>query len=163
LNSIKGTIEVESELTKFSKFSFTIPISENQERDILGSKEIRVQKSFLPSPELIHDINTIHFQKKSNNESSTILIVDDEAINRKVLKNYMQLENYQILECRNGMEALRSVEEDGVPDLILLDVMMPGMSGYEVAHTLRQKYSLHELPILILTAKNQISDVGSRS
>lgn len=155
----QGTIEVESELTKFSKFSFTIPISENQERDILGSKEIRVQKSFLPSPELIHDINTIHFQKKSNNESSTILIVDDEAINRKVLKNYMQLENYQILECRNGMEALRSVEEDGVPDLILLDVMMPGMSGYEVAHTLRQKYSLHELPILILTAKNQISDV----
>jgi two-component system sensor histidine kinase ChiS len=155
----QGTIEVESELTKFSKFSFTIPISENQERDILGSKEIRVQKSFLPSPELIHDINTIQFQKKSNNESSTILIVDDEAINRKVLKNYMQLENYQILECRNGMEALRSVEEDGVPDLILLDVMMPGMSGYEVAHTLRQKYSLHELPILILTAKNQISDV----
>ncbi|WCL48624.1 SpoIIE family protein phosphatase [Leptospira sp. GIMC2001] len=160
-----GTIGVESEPTKGSCFYFTIPISENQNREMSinsSKKNIWMSKSNdevnLPTsiePVAIGNSGAI----VPSSKAAMILIVDDEPVNRKVLRNYMNLENYQIREAQNGLEAIHSIQADGPPDLILLDVMMPGMSGYEVAHFLREKYSLHELPILILTAKNQISDV----
>lgn len=88
-----------------------------------------------------------------------ILIVDDEPINLQVLVNNLSLENYSITQASNGFEALAIVESGLQPDLILLDVMMPRMTGYEVARKLRETFLPSELPIVMLTAKNQVSDL----
>ncbi|MEM9002294.1 MAG: ammonium transporter [Cyanobacteria bacterium P01_F01_bin.86] len=89
----------------------------------------------------------------------TILIVDDEPVNLQVLQNHLSLEDYAIVQAMSGEEALNILEQGLRPDLILLDVMMPHMTGYEVTRKLREQFSATELPILMLTAKNQVNDL----
>ncbi|HBL60466.1 MAG TPA: guanylate cyclase, partial [Cyanobacteria bacterium UBA8803] len=89
----------------------------------------------------------------------TILIVDDDPINRQVLLNHLSLQNYCVAQASNGIEALALIEKGLKPDLILLDVMMPKMTGYEVCRRLRERFPANELPVLMLTAKNQVSDL----
>ncbi|MDM8558202.1 ATP-binding protein [Candidatus Parabeggiatoa sp. HSG14] len=88
----------------------------------------------------------------------TVLIVDDEPVNLHVLTNYLSLHHYTILEASSGSEALSMLEKE-IPDLILLDVMMPKMTGYEVTQQIREHWEANELPIVLLTAKNQVSDL----
>lgn len=88
----------------------------------------------------------------------TILIVDDEPVNLQVLGNYLAKQPYELRHAGSGAEALRLVAE-AKPDLILLDVMMPRMTGYEVCREIRRTYSPGELPVLLVTAKNQMEDL----
>ncbi|MEW6201519.1 MAG: response regulator [bacterium] len=78
-----------------------------------------------------------------------ILLVDDEERNLKLLETLLSPQGYEIFKARDGEEAIRSAEEFS-PDLILLDVMMPGMDGYEVCVRLRQEFDY--LPIIMITA-----------
>jgi two-component system sensor histidine kinase ChiS len=98
-------------------------------------------------------------QAANREDVATILIVDDEAINLQVLVNHLSLENYVITQAVNGIEALDMIGNGLKPDLVILDVMMPKMTGYEVTQKLRETYSAHELPILLLTAKNRSEDI----
>jgi putative two-component system response regulator len=84
-------------------------------------------------------------------EPSKILIVDDEPHGRDVLEALLVSQEYHLSFASNGPEALAIAEETS-PDLILLDVMMPGMDGFEVCRRLRASAQLSEVPIIILTA-----------
>ncbi|PCK08343.1 MAG: hypothetical protein COA42_09515 [Alteromonadaceae bacterium] len=121
-----------------------------------------------------HDVSfanktqTVHESIHPNDDPSAselphILVVDDEAVNRKVLQNLLSLIPYQVTICDGGHQAidLLTGKTGARPniDLVLLDVMMPGLSGYEVCKTLRQTYSMSELPIIFLTAKAQTGDL----
>ena len=86
-----------------------------------------------------------------------ILVADDEPVNLQVLMNQLTLEGYEVITASNGEEVLRIIDEQSI-ELLILDIMMPKMSGYEVCQRLRKKYSLMELPILMLTAKSQVRD-----
>ena len=88
-----------------------------------------------------------------------ILIVDDEPVNLQVLVNQLSLQNYNVTQTSSGSEALELLEKGFEPDLILLDVMMPEMTGYEVCKELRKKFPATKLPVVMLTAKNQVSDL----
>ncbi|MBL8051357.1 MAG: response regulator, partial [Anaerolineales bacterium] len=85
----------------------------------------------------------------SNN--SIILIVDDEAAGRHTLESILEGQDYQIVMAENGPEAIEKAKKI-LPDVILLDVMMPGMDGFEVCRHLRNDPNLAEVPIIILTA-----------
>ncbi len=87
-----------------------------------------------------------------------VLIVDDEAINLQVLSNILGLSGYESVQASDGHQALERVKQE-VPDLILLDVMMPRLTGFEVAREIRLTYSANQLPIILVTAKNQVSDL----
>ncbi|EDN71889.1 two component system response regulator [Beggiatoa sp. SS] len=89
----------------------------------------------------------------------TILAVDDEPVNLQVVTNLLSLENYTVKTVMGGAETFELLEQGEKPDLILLDIMMPKMTGYEVCQKLREQYSATELPIMLLTAKNQVSDL----
>ncbi len=91
----------------------------------------------------------------------SILIVDDEPINRQVLLNHLSNQSYKIVEAGSGQEALDLVATSPPFDLILLDVMMPKLSGYEVCRKLREEHPVHELPIIFLTAKTRVTDLIS--
>jgi serine/threonine protein kinase len=91
-------------------------------------------------------------------EESQLLVVDDNEVNRDMLSRRLARKGYQVKTASNGHEALRMVE-GGNFDLILLDIMMPGLNGIEVLKILRQKYSTAELPIIMATAKDRSEDV----
>lgn len=80
-----------------------------------------------------------------------ILIVDDEIVNRQLLQAYLQLTTYRLTTAANGEEALAAVALQA-PDLVLLDVMMPGMDGYQVAAQLKADPSTRNIPIIMVTA-----------
>lgn len=87
-----------------------------------------------------------------------ILIVDDVVSNVLLLKVLLKNLNYQIATANDGMQALSAVETEK-PDLILLDVMMPGLNGFEVAEKLKENPETKDIPIIFLTALNATSDV----
>jgi pilus assembly protein CpaE len=89
--------------------------------------------------------------------SEKILIIDDDLDTLRLVGLMLQRQGYQISAATNGQQGLdKAFEED--PDMILLDVMMPDMDGYEVTRRLRQNPSTMEIPILMFTAKTQLDD-----
>ena len=91
-----------------------------------------------------------------NIRAPSILIVDDEALNRRLLAVLLQPEGYSTSSAASGEEALQSVT-DNAPDLILLDIMMPGMDGYKVANILKANPSTSNIPIIMITAQMERS------
>ncbi len=83
-----------------------------------------------------------------------ILIVDDDIVNQAIITTYLTSHNYKTFSVYNAKEALLALEESN-PDLILLDIMMPGMSGLELCKLIRKQLSLLELPIIFLTAQQR--------
>ncbi len=86
-----------------------------------------------------------------------ILIIDDDLDTLRLVGLMLQKQGYQIAAANNGEQGLTKVAEEK-PDLILLDVMMPDMDGYEVARRLRQNPETSSIPILMFTAKTQLDD-----
>jgi CheY-like chemotaxis protein len=87
----------------------------------------------------------------------TILIVDDNLQNLELLEAYLELPGVQTVRAVNGEEALRRVAERK-PDLLLLDVMMPRMSGFEVCKKLKSDPATAGIPIITVTALSEVSD-----
>ncbi|MDM8568016.1 PocR ligand-binding domain-containing protein [Thiotrichales bacterium HSG1] len=146
-----GKIWVESVLEVGSKFIFTLPSSSELAVPISSNKIIH---------KIIHTNTDSKEQSVAHNTTNfKILIVDDEPVNLQVLHNYLSLQNYNIVQATSGHEALKFIDDGFIPDVILLDVMMPQMTGYEVTHKLRKKWQAIEMPILLLTAKNQVEDL----
>jgi len=83
--------------------------------------------------------------------TSTVLIVDDEYAGRQTLQSVLEGEGYHIEMAENGWQAIEKAKAL-LPDVILLDVMMPGMTGFEVCHRIRNDPQVAEIPIIILTA-----------
>lgn len=150
----RSTLKVESELDLGSTFSFDLRVSLDQTRAI---KPISIHNKMIRRADYIEQANKEpELPKLRSEQDTTILVVDDDEINRVVMGQ--QLDEYTVIKCSNGLDALTSVEESK-PDLILLDLMMPGLNGYEVCQKLRQKYSQIELPIILVTAKNHLEDL----
>mgnify|MGYP000090076689 CR=1 FL=1 len=89
---------------------------------------------------------------------SKILIVDDNQQNCELLEAYLAGESYQIDVAYDGISTLERVQVDQ-PDLILLDIMMPRLSGYEVCQQLKQKDATRNIPIIMVTALNEVADI----
>ncbi|MEK8127812.1 ATP-binding protein [Paenibacillus filicis] len=93
-----------------------------------------------------------------------ILAVDDDPVNLKVLSSILSAETYRIRTAMSAQEALELLGAESW-DLLIADVMMPHMSGYELTRLVRQRFTLSELPVLLLTARSQPEDIyaGFRS
>lgn len=90
--------------------------------------------------------------------SSRILIADDNQQNCELLEAYLSGEGYEIAIACDGQETLDQVAAFE-PDLILLDIMMPKLSGYEVCQQLKQKDATRSIPVLMVTALNEMGDI----
>ena len=91
-----------------------------------------------------------------NNSETLILIVDDDETNIAVFDMLLKLENYQTIISKNGKDAIEKTASKQ-PDLVLLDVMMPIMDGFEVAKRLKGDPNTNKIPIIIITALNDHS------
>lgn len=97
-------------------------------------------------------------EKKTSTKKIIILIVDDDTTNLQVIGSFLYNKNYKIILAKSGNDALKSVENNH-PDLILLDIMMPGMNGYEVCKKLKANNQTKDIPIIFLTAKTETKDI----
>ena len=86
-----------------------------------------------------------------------ILIVEDEANIRQLVRYNLEKEGFQVMEAADGLQGLRTAQRDK-PDLVLLDLMLPGMDGLEVCRTLKGAPATSALPIIMLTAKGEDVD-----
>ncbi|MBE9094693.1 response regulator [Tychonema sp. LEGE 07203] len=164
-----GEINVSSELGIGSQFTFSLPVSHNQyiDNQQLPATVQQCLVSTTNERNLINEAAEITFNNNSyiegrfrqQNTLVKILIVDDEPVNIQVLVNNLLRENYAIAEASSGKEALALIDTGYKPDLILLDIMMPRMTGYKVCQKIREKFTAIEVPIVMLTAKNQVSDL----
>lgn len=159
-----GTLAVESRAGHGARFSFVLPIADGP---VLPSKMETIRRTWLsedPYPaSIVADASAPLPEAvevgQGKIDSIRVLIVDDDPVNLRVLKNHLSLHDYAVTEALNGREALSLIEADEPFDVVLLDVMMPGLSGYEVCRILRGTHSAAELPVIMLTAKNRITDL----
>jgi two-component system cell cycle response regulator len=91
-----------------------------------------------------------------------ILVVDDDPTSLKLLDLVLNKEGYQVMTASNGLEALRKARLES-PDLLILDVMLPGFDGFEICHRLRTEPATATMPIMMLSSKQQKSDQDAAS
>lgn len=136
-----GRIWVESELGKGSNFSFTLPIS--------TASQMKIKT--LDMDTLVKQLREhVVRSSVSTADQKNILVVDDDANIRQLLRQQLEAEGYIIREAKDGIEAIAQVKKSA-PDLIILDVMMPEMNGFDVAAVLKNDPKTMGIPIIILS------------
>ncbi|WP_336634745.1 ATP-binding protein [Lysinibacillus fusiformis] len=151
-----GTLEVQSVVGQGSTFIFTLPLADESHVQVPLEK---VQQSVSKSSE-----RTINLQADLEDVQSAewnhprILVVDDEPINLRVVETILANEQYDIVTVTSGLDALVCIQSHEW-DLVISDVMMPKMSGYELVRLIRKQFSITDLPVLLLTARSQPQDL----
>ncbi|MCU0646021.1 MAG: response regulator, partial [bacterium] len=92
-----------------------------------------------------------------NHGQSKVLVVDDIQLNRKLQKTYLEAEGYEVVLAPDGIEALKRIEEES-PDLVLLDIMMPKMNGFQVCRHIKSDDRTRFIPVIMVTALNELED-----
>ncbi|MGV2884847.1 ATP-binding protein [Paenibacillus taichungensis] len=155
-----GTLWVESEPGEGSIFHFTLPVVQYP---LLQASSRPVAAQYVSTQErrAQDTAAAVDWDETDDNLEAehTILIVDDDPVNRQVLFNLLSTERYRVIAADSGAVALKLREEHPSIDLVITDWMMPQMSGLELCRKLRESSSLSELPILMLTARGLPEDI----
>lgn len=163
-----GQISVESRLNQGSRFRFTVPVCGELVEPLHTARVTALKpQGTRPGKQAIapHGSRTASLPKipigdpPPNAAEYTIMIVDDDPINRMVLASMLKLHHYNIIEASDGLQALEQLQTH-IVDIIILDIMMPKMSGFEVCREIRTCYPIDSMPILFLTAKNVDGDIA---
>ena len=93
--------------------------------------------------------------------SKIILVVDDEPDILLTVSQMLEMSGYTVIQAKDGVECINKLNElEAVPDLVLLDIMMPDVSGWDVAAKIKENPSWNEIPIVFLTAKGDVMSMG---
>ncbi len=168
-----GQLEVSSVLGKGSTFTFSLELATLDQLDKIegaSSTEAKhavsyemsanyLRKNSLELTDMEISATTDQMElAKGRLKRLPILIVDDDPINLQVLQSILSIDQYDVTTATSGKEALDQLSKKEW-NLVISDVMMPRMSGYELTKIIRKRYSLTELPILLLTARSDLKDI----
>ena len=95
---------------------------------------------------------------ESKSQGKSILIVDDDMDCRTLVRTVLANNGFEVEQCADGAEALEKLKAY-TPDLVVLDIMMPGLSGYDVVVHMKQRPETQNIPIIMLTAKGEYEDM----
>ena len=155
-----GTLEVASEFGEGSRFSFTLNLAEEQEDESASGSAARQHAPSRWSDAGMPEPAEPRHEPRENGGRTPVLIVDDDPANLQVLEAILPPEEYEATAVTNGYEALKLLDAKDW-DLVISDVMMPGMSGYELTRRIRKRLTPAQLPVLLLTARNLPADIQS--
>lgn len=158
---------LESEIGQGSQFFFYLRLASEQE--VIDHPPVDSDHPYDSIPLLAGTTNQIPITVPQNtglpvsntnksDQSFKIMVIDDEPVNLETLRVCLMREGYEVSLKLDGESALKSLPSE-MPDLILLDLMMPGMNGFEVCRQIRNQWDLVTLPIIILSAKSQLKDL----
>lgn len=156
-----GTISVESTQGKGSTFTVALPMAETEETisHEENKAEIIEERTAISVVQRMNDKNAIETdEEKVIQDRPRIIIVDDEKVNLRVIETVLTDDDYDMTSVLSAEEVLELLREREW-DLVIADVMMPGMSGYELTSTIRNRFSLSELPVLLVTARGNQDDI----
>lgn len=163
-----GVLTVRSAPGQGCVFSFHLPLADLSKQPlphaplhldrIMGGIEMEPYGLFHPYPAVAEAAATATVPPLLHNGKMNILAVDDEPVNLNVLVGILAAEPYHITTAHSAREVLELLGTQQW-DLLIADVMMPHMSGYELTQRVREHYSVSELPILLLTARSQPADI----
>ena len=111
----------------------------------------------LNSGTIAEDTTIVSMPKAEDNAQARILVVEDSMVTRKVIVRALMANGYEIFEAKNAFEALTGIEEKR-PNLILLDIVLPGKDGYEILEEIRQKPMFKKVPVIMLTSRDGLFD-----
>lgn len=157
----KGTIDCQSELGKGTVFTVTLPIYKEafkpEQIDEQHKIDFNIPKNaIIDFKSIVPDINADSEDEDNDDNKDKVLVVEDNPellmLMQQLLKSY-----YRVYIAHNGVEALKIVQNKEI-DLIVSDVMMPEMDGYELTRTIKGDANYNHLPIILLTAKTQEED-----
>lgn len=155
-------LTVRSEPGKGSEFSFMLPVADPAEPlsvPLAKNAERTPADAAAAASLVLHREESRHMRLlKTKPASIRVLAVDDDLLNLKVLTQMLTAEHYDVDTAASGQEALDKLQ-NGRWDLVVSDVMMPEMSGYEMTRRIRQQFTLYELPVILLTARGEPADV----
>ncbi len=150
-----GRIRVESTVGEGSVFAFTLPVARPTERLQRPTEEVRDRVTSPIKTSRPTDIIAVTDEGRGRR----VLVVDDEPVNVQVVLAQLGRAGYEVATALDGPTALEMLAQGLKPDAVLLDVMMPRMDGYEVCTRLRDRFPRHALPVVMLTARNQVDDL----
>lgn len=155
----EGNIEVESELDVGTKFSIYLPAAEKPAAGEFNDKEYLIE---MIKPVEIHREVVSRYKPKmkelGRESTGTVAVVDDDPVNLQVLINVLSTEGYVVRTFVTGQEVLEYLQRE-IPDCLILDVMLPLMSGFEVCNIIREKFTPYQLPVIMLTARIRLKDL----
>lgn len=162
-----GAIRVNSVPGEGSCFSFTIPEATQDATPFVSTTPAAITPleglltvtQIASAPEADATPSTASEDGDKTTPGHNILVVDDELINRQVLRSQLSAAGFQVTEASDGLQALRMIAENPRFDLVLLDVMMPKLSGYDTCREIRKQYAASILPVIFLTAKSRTEDI----
>lgn len=163
-----GKLEVFSKVKQGTTFTLSLKLltpSENTESDGVPPQNSIIENMYAEAASATEQLYTDQMQEQledesmSANDTVNILAVDDDLINLKVLANILSDAQFNIYTTTSGEEALAMLEKREW-DLVLADIMMPNMSGYELTRAIRKRFTISELPILLLTARDRSEDIA---
>lgn len=148
-----GSILVKSKLNEGTCFTITLPFKKSLQPNLINSVPKESEHHLLEVDSVSHKLQPIEdFTPNQNDARLSILIIEDNQDMRTLLTNYLK-GNYLCLTASNGESGvLLAIEQ--IPDLIICDVMMPGIDGFEVVNKIRVNECSSHIPIIMLTAKN---------
>jgi type II secretory ATPase GspE/PulE/Tfp pilus assembly ATPase PilB-like protein/CheY-like chemotaxis protein len=112
-----------------------------------GVPEIAIDMELLEEPSLPDRVSPV-----GRGQGACVLLVEDEEQLRRVMKDLLQREGYRVVEARDGIQALDEVDRSA-PDVVILDLNLPGLDGYGVLAQLRSRPTTRDIPVMVLTAK----------
>jgi len=162
-----GDITISSALHKGTTVSFTLPIAEEplhkNEMDastgLLGAESEQLVAATLENSKQGKDAQKTNENNKEHFRAK-ILLVDDDQVNVEVMAKVLHTDHYEVVTVLSGKEALQKIQTSSF-DLVISDVMMPHMSGYELVKKIREQYGISELPIILLTARGKMDDLNT--
>lgn len=165
LRSASGLTDAESDLEKIiaaaQQLACDLPTLLDRYRDYQHQDRDR-HSDLDSSPPLVQEaertLSRLDFNGIQANSSSRILVVDDSEANRDLVMRQLQRQGYQVITAANGRTALEQIEQTPI-DLVLLDILMPEMNGYQVLMHLRQRDARRRIPVMMMSSLDEIDNV----
>lgn len=152
VNNLQGTINVTSKIGVGTRFTVTLPVDESYWKLQFPVIESKVEQ-YETDPEIWNEeLSLLNVKSQKDTEKELVLIVDDNIDMQEYLRLLLQ-ENYEIITAANGKEGIEKANLE-IPDLIISDLMMPLMDGFEFSRRIKNQLTSSHVPIVMLTAKD---------